>query len=152
VELCTCCCEALILMGVTVLLSLKRQIKKTRSISSLERRPCCGIKDWDILEKRDFEHYTVKAWLQEILTAINLYICDNPVYIYCACKSSYMIFMDLSAYTSISSLLFSSLRLSQSSVLLPQTLAIFCSPPLDSRKIVSDSRAPVPFVSTLFCT
>jgi hypothetical protein len=45
VELYTSCWEALILMGVTVLLSLSREIKKTRPILSLERRPCCGIKD-----------------------------------------------------------------------------------------------------------
>jgi hypothetical protein len=60
----------LILMGVTVLLSLSRQIKKTRPISSLKRRPCCGIKDWGILEKRAFEHYTVKAWLKVCLIAL----------------------------------------------------------------------------------
>jgi hypothetical protein len=70
VELCTSCCEALILMGVTVLLSLSRQIKKTRQISSLKRRPCCGIKDWDILEKRAFEHYKVKVWLKVCLIAL----------------------------------------------------------------------------------
>jgi hypothetical protein len=45
VELCTSCCEELILMGVTVLFSLSREIKKTRPILSLERIPCCGIKD-----------------------------------------------------------------------------------------------------------
>jgi hypothetical protein len=38
VELCTSCWEALILMGVTVMLSLSRQIKKTRPISPLEKK------------------------------------------------------------------------------------------------------------------
>jgi transposase InsO family protein len=38
VELCTSCWEALILMGVTVMLSLSRQIKKTRPISSLKMK------------------------------------------------------------------------------------------------------------------
>jgi hypothetical protein len=46
--------EALILMGVTFLLSLSREMKEKRPILSLERRPCCGIKDWSILEKRAF--------------------------------------------------------------------------------------------------
>jgi hypothetical protein len=54
VELYTSYREELILVGVTVLLSLSIQIKKTRPILSLERRPCCGIKDWGILEKMDF--------------------------------------------------------------------------------------------------
>jgi hypothetical protein len=64
VELCTICWEELILMDVTILLSLSREIKKTRPILSLERRPYYGIKDWGILEKRDFEHYMVKVWLK----------------------------------------------------------------------------------------
>jgi hypothetical protein len=57
-------------MGVTVLLSLSRQIKKTRPILSMKRRPCCGIKDWGIFEKRAFEHYTVKVWLKVCLIAL----------------------------------------------------------------------------------
>jgi hypothetical protein len=55
-ELSTSCWEALILMGVTFMFSLRRQIKNTRLISSLKRRLCCSIKDWGILEKRAFEH------------------------------------------------------------------------------------------------
>jgi hypothetical protein len=46
VEICTSFWEALILMGVIVMLSLRRKIMKTKPILSLERRPCCGIKDW----------------------------------------------------------------------------------------------------------
>jgi hypothetical protein len=80
VELCTSCWEALILMGVTVMLSLSRQIKKTRPISSLKRRPCCGIKDWGILEKRAFERYTVKAWLKVCLIALWIFISMNIAY------------------------------------------------------------------------
>jgi hypothetical protein len=67
VSLCTIYWEALILMGVIVLLSLSKEIKNIGSILSLEIRPCCGIKDWDILEKRDFKHYTVKVWLKVCL-------------------------------------------------------------------------------------
>jgi hypothetical protein len=69
-----------LLMGVTVLLSLSRQIKKTRLISSLKRRPCCGIKDWDILEKRAFEHYTIKVWLKASLIALWIFISVNISY------------------------------------------------------------------------
>jgi hypothetical protein len=46
-------------MGVIVLFSLSREIKKIRKILSLKRRPCHGIKYWDILEKSAFEHYRV---------------------------------------------------------------------------------------------
>jgi hypothetical protein len=70
VELYKSCWEALILMGVTVLFSLSKKINKTRPILSLKRRPCCGIKDWGILEKRAFEHYTIKAWLKVCLIAL----------------------------------------------------------------------------------
>jgi hypothetical protein len=66
--------------GVTVLLSLKREIKKTRPILSLERRPCCGIKDRDILEKRAFEHYTLKIWLKVCLIALWILISVNIAY------------------------------------------------------------------------
>jgi hypothetical protein len=70
VELCTSCWEALILMGVTVILSLSREIKKTRPILSQKIRPCCGIKDWGILEKRACEHYTIKVWLKVCLISL----------------------------------------------------------------------------------
>jgi hypothetical protein len=80
VELCTSYFESLILMGVIVLLSLSRQLKKTRPILSLERRPCCGIKDWDILEKRAFEHHTVKVWLKVCLIALWILISVNIAY------------------------------------------------------------------------
>jgi hypothetical protein len=80
VELCTSCWEVLILMGVIVLLSLSRQIKKTRPISSLKRIPCCGIKDWGILEKRAFKHYTVKEWLKVCLIALWILISVNIAY------------------------------------------------------------------------
>jgi hypothetical protein len=67
-------------MGVIVLLSLSREIKKTRPILSLKRRPCCGIKDWDILEKRAFEHYMVKVWLKVCLIALWILISVNIAY------------------------------------------------------------------------
>jgi hypothetical protein len=67
VVLYTSCWEELILVGVTIFLSLSREINKTRSILSLERIPFYGIKEWDILEKRAFKHYTVKVWLKVCL-------------------------------------------------------------------------------------
>jgi hypothetical protein len=67
-------------MGIIVLLSLSREVKKTRPILSLERRPCCGIKDWGILEKRAFEHYMVKAWLKVCLIALWIFISANISY------------------------------------------------------------------------
>ena len=82
-ELCKSCWEALILMGVTLLLSLSRQIKNKRPILSLEIRPCCGIKDWGILEKRVFEHYTIKVWLTvEGMSNCNLDFdfCEHCIY------------------------------------------------------------------------
>jgi hypothetical protein len=81
VELCKSCWETLILMGVTILMSLSRQIKKTRPILSLERRPCCGIKDWGILEKMAFEHYMVKVWLKVCLIALRILIYVNIAYV-----------------------------------------------------------------------
>jgi hypothetical protein len=80
VGLCTSCWEALILIGVTLLLSLSRQIKKTRPILSIERRPYCGIKDIDILEKRAFKHYMVKVWLKVCLIALWILISVNIAY------------------------------------------------------------------------
>jgi hypothetical protein len=80
VELCTSCWEELILMGVTVLLSLNREINKTRPILSLERRPCYGIKYWDILEKRAFQHYTIKVWLKVCLIELWILISLNISY------------------------------------------------------------------------
>jgi hypothetical protein len=66
--------------GCNTLLSLSRQINKTRPIPSLKRRPCYGIKDWGILEKRAFEHYTVKAWLKVCLISLWILISVNIAY------------------------------------------------------------------------
>ena len=71
-ELCTICWESLILMGVIVMLSLSREMKETRSILSHKRRPCCGIKEWGILEKRAFEHYMVNVWLIESVPSYHM--------------------------------------------------------------------------------
>ena len=88
-ELCTSFWEELILMGVTIMFSLNREIKNTRPnreikntrpILSLERRLWYGIKDWDILEKRAFEHYTVKAWFNVCLIAPWILISVNISY------------------------------------------------------------------------
>ena len=36
-------------------------------LQSLEKRLCCGIKDWGILERRAFNYYMVKVWLKVCL-------------------------------------------------------------------------------------
>ena len=79
-EIYTSCWEELILMGVIVMLSLRRKLKNTRPIPSLKRIPCCGIKDCDILEKGTFEHYTVKVWLKVCLIAPWILISMNIAY------------------------------------------------------------------------
>jgi hypothetical protein len=62
-------------------LSLNREINKTRPILSLERRPCCGIKDWDILEKRAFKHYTIKVWLKVcLIVTLDFDFCEHCIY------------------------------------------------------------------------
>ena len=61
---------------------VENQTKKTRPISSLKRRPCCGIKGWGILEKRACEHYTVKVWLK---------VCIISLYILIYVKVAYMV-------------------------------------------------------------
>jgi hypothetical protein len=65
------------MMGVIVLFSLSIEIKKIRSILALEIRPYCGIKYWDILEKRAFKHYMVNVWLKVCLIAPWILISVN---------------------------------------------------------------------------
>ena len=59
-ELYTRCWEELSLMGVIILMFLRVNMKKVKSLTSLEEILCCGIKDWDILEIRVFNHYKVR--------------------------------------------------------------------------------------------
>jgi hypothetical protein len=40
-------------------LFLRLEPKKKKLLQSLEKRLCCGIKDWGISERRDFEYYMV---------------------------------------------------------------------------------------------
>ena len=67
-ELCTSCWEGLSLMGVTTLLFPRVKVKKVMFLTSLKEILCCSIKDWDILERRVFNHYKVKVWLKVCLT------------------------------------------------------------------------------------
>jgi transposase InsO family protein len=81
VEIYTSCWEALIIMGVIVLLSLSREMKETRPILSQKRRPCCGIKDWGILEKRPFKHYTVKDMVEGMSNCtLDFDFCEHCIY------------------------------------------------------------------------
>ena len=80
-ELCTSYWEELSLMGVTTLFFSRIKMKKIKSLTSLEEILCCGIKDWDILERRVFNHYKVKVWLKVCLTLIHILISVNIVYV-----------------------------------------------------------------------
>jgi hypothetical protein len=51
-------------MGATTPFFLGLDMKKEKLMQSLDKRLCCGIKDWVILERRGFEYYTVKVWLK----------------------------------------------------------------------------------------
>ena len=79
-KLYTSCWEELSLMGVIALLFLRVKMKKVMSLTSLEEILCCGIKDWDILERRVFNHYKVKVWLKKCLIVIHILISMNIVY------------------------------------------------------------------------
>jgi hypothetical protein len=57
-------------MGITIPLFLILDLKKKELLKSLEKRLCCGIKDWGISERRVFDYYTVKVWLKVCLTAL----------------------------------------------------------------------------------
>ena len=79
-ELCISCWEKLSLMGVTTLLFSRVKMKKVKSLTSLEEILCCSIKDWEILERRVFNHYKVKIWLKVRLIVIQILISMNIVY------------------------------------------------------------------------
>jgi hypothetical protein len=66
-------------MGVTCMLSMSREMKEARPILSQKGRPCYGIKDRGILEKRAFEHYTIKVWLKVCLITLSSKI---PIWCY----------------------------------------------------------------------
>jgi hypothetical protein len=54
-ELCISYREALLVMGAIVMLLLILNLKKKKLLQSMEKILCCGIKDWGISERRDFE-------------------------------------------------------------------------------------------------
>jgi hypothetical protein len=57
-------------MGVIVPLFLILELKKKELLHSLEKRLCCGIKDWGISERRFFDYYMIKVWLKVYLIAL----------------------------------------------------------------------------------
>jgi hypothetical protein len=67
-------------MGVIVPLFLILEQKKKKLLQSLEKRLCCGIKDWGISERRVFDYYMVKVWLKVCLTSLWILISVNIVY------------------------------------------------------------------------
>jgi hypothetical protein len=54
-------------------------VEEEKLLQSLEKRLCCGIKDWDISERRVFEYYMVKVWLKVCLTSLWILIYVNIV-------------------------------------------------------------------------
>jgi hypothetical protein len=68
-------------MGATYfLLFLILELKKKKILQSLEKRLCCGIKDWGISERRAFEYYMVKVWLKVCLISLWILIFVNIAY------------------------------------------------------------------------
>jgi hypothetical protein len=55
-ERCTRYWEELSVMGVTTLLFLRVEMKKTKHLQSLDKRKCYGIKDSNMLERRAFKY------------------------------------------------------------------------------------------------
>jgi hypothetical protein len=79
-ELCKSCNEALLVMGVIVPLFPILELKKKELLQYLEKILFYGIKDWGISERRVFDYYTVKVWLNVCITALYILISVNIVY------------------------------------------------------------------------
>lgn len=79
-ELCTNYWEKQSFMSVTTLLFPRVEMKKIMSLKSLEEKLCCGIKGWDILERRVFNHYKVKVLLKVCQNVILISISVSIVY------------------------------------------------------------------------
>lgn len=67
-------------MGVATLLFSRVKMKKRKSLTSHQEIVCCGIKDWDILERRVFNNYKVKVWIKVFLIVIKISIFVNIIY------------------------------------------------------------------------
>jgi hypothetical protein len=68
------------LQGITISDGCNSSIKKKELLQSLEKRLCCGVKDWGISERRVFDYYMVKVWLKVYLNALWILISVNIVY------------------------------------------------------------------------
>jgi hypothetical protein len=69
VELYIRCREAILVMGVIVILFLILELKKKNLLDYMEKMICCGIKESNILERRDFNYYMVNVWLKVCITS-----------------------------------------------------------------------------------
>jgi hypothetical protein len=72
--------EALLVIGVLVPFFLRLEPKKKKLLQYLEKRLCCGIKGWGILEIMDFDYYMVNVWLKVCLNSLWIFIYVNIVY------------------------------------------------------------------------
>jgi hypothetical protein len=80
-ELCISCREALLVMGVIVPLFLILELKKKKLLQSLEKRLCCGIKDWGISERRDFRLLHGKGMVEGMSNySLDFDLCEHCVY------------------------------------------------------------------------
>jgi hypothetical protein len=64
-------------MGVIAPLFLILELKKKELLQSLEKRLCCGIKDWGISEIRVFNYYTVKVMSN---CSLDFDFCEHCLY------------------------------------------------------------------------
>jgi hypothetical protein len=69
VELYIRCREAILVMGVIVILFLILELKNKNLLDYMEKMICCGIKESNILERRDFNYYMVNVWLKVCITS-----------------------------------------------------------------------------------
>ena len=58
------------MMGVIAPLFLILELNKKELLKSMEKRLCYGIKDWGISERRVFDCYMAKVWLNVCLTSL----------------------------------------------------------------------------------
>jgi hypothetical protein len=68
-------------MGVIAPLFLILKLKKKELLQSLEKRLCCGIKDWGISERRVFDYYTIKGMVEGMSNfSLDFDFCEHCLY------------------------------------------------------------------------
>jgi len=62
--------KTLLIMSETIPSFLRVELKKEKPLYPLEKRLCCGIKEWDISNRRAFDCCMVMLWWKVSLTAL----------------------------------------------------------------------------------